>query len=91
MLSQNMSSGKIFDHGKIFKLDEVSTASPSANSVFVQKNEFQTKMSSCSIFELETSPWRQKLRLDLLISELPSEQNSEVGNVLKIDRRCWLL
>ncbi len=43
-------------------------------------------MSTRSIFELETSPWRQKFRLDLTISELPSERNSEVGNVLKIDR-----
>ena len=40
------------------------------------------------IFELETSPWCQKLRLDLVISKLPSERNSEVGNVLKIDREC---
>jgi hypothetical protein len=56
-----------------------------------KKNEFQTKMSTCSIFELETSPWRQKLCLDLLVSDLSSEKISEVGNVLRIDRRGLLL
>jgi hypothetical protein len=43
-------------------------------------------MSTRSIFELENFFWCQKLRLDFLISNLPSEKNSEVGNVLKIDR-----
>jgi hypothetical protein len=38
------------------------------------------------IFKLETSPWCQKLCLALLISNLPSEKNLEVGNMLKIDR-----
>ncbi len=70
----------------------MSTASPSATSVFVQKTKiFQTKMSTRSIFELETFFWCQKLRLDLLISDLSSEKISEVRNVLKIDRRGWLL
>ena len=48
-------------------------------------------MSTRSIFELETFFWCQKLLLDLLISDLSSEKISEVRNVLKIDRRGWLL
>jgi hypothetical protein len=66
----------------------VSTASPLATSVFVKKMNFNKNMSTCSIFELETSFWCQKLRLDLLISGQASEKFSEVGNTVKIDPEC---
>jgi hypothetical protein len=42
-------------------------------------------MSTCSIFELETSFWCQKFCLDLLSSEHVSGNFLEVGNLLKID------
>ena len=52
-----------------------------------KKNKnWEPKRPTSSIFELENFFWCQKLRLDFLISNLPSEKNSEVGNVLKIDR-----
>jgi hypothetical protein len=56
-----------------------------ATSYLLKIKKSKEKLTS-SIFKLETSPWCQKLCLALLISNLPSEKNSEVGNKLKIDR-----
>jgi len=81
-----MSSEKFFNFGNIFKFHYVRSVVVVGDFRICSKKIFQTKTSTCSIFELENFFWCQKLRLDFLISNLLSEKNSEVGNVLKIDR-----
>jgi hypothetical protein len=83
MLRQNMSSEKFFNFGNIFKFHYVRSVVVVGDFRICSKKIFQTKTSTCSIFELETFFWCQNLRLDLLISEQVSEKFSEVGNTVK--------
>ncbi len=58
----------------------------SATFVLVKNLKEKSKeMATSSVLKLDTSPWRQKLGLDGLISEQLSEIFSEVGFILKID------
>jgi hypothetical protein len=79
MPSSDLVPEKFFDLRNTFKFDDVCTAYLS------KKNNFQTKMSTSSSFELEPSFWCQKLRLDFLNLEQASEKISDVGNTVKID------
>ena len=69
LLISNLPSEKNLEVGNMLKIDR-----EYGDFRMCKKNEFQQNMSTCSIFEVETSFWCQKLRLDLLNSEQASEK-----------------